>query len=214
MKKIISLLSVMTLLMVSLFALTGCEGNGGDSGKDAKKANTIETSEVFGKGKITVLVPKKEDETPKYAFSKEKPEDCKFKGSFYLETEKAVLVFTTSGLAYNTSKDYKEKFGDVKATFDGYLQWMDDPSSTIPKNNTEKLEINGRKAVKRESKEGSSGNYKYYGFNYMIAVDDIYPGSYMGMGVYYKGNEEHKSADAIDSETQAIIDSLVVTLNN
>ena len=91
---------------------------------------------------------------------------------------------------------------------------MNDPSSTIPKNGTEVLEVNGRKAVKRESKEGSSGNYKYYGYYYMIEADDVMPGSYVELGVFYKGDEEHKSADPIDEETQAIINSYSLKLNS
>lgn len=215
MKKVLSVVAILAILSASLFAFTGCgdKKNGGDS-KKAEDPNKVQISYVNGKGTFKVSVPKKDDGSPKYEFTEKKPEASKFRGTFYIETDKAVITFATSGLAYNTSKDYKAKYGETKATFDGYLEFMDDPSSTIPKNNTEKLEINGRKAVKRESREGSSGNYKYYGFNYMIAGDDIYPGSYISLGVYYKGEEVHTSADAIDEETQAIINSLVVSLNS
>lgn len=209
MKKTLSILAILAILCASMFALTGC----GSDNKE-KKANTTDISYINGKGKITIAVPKKEDGTPKYEFTTEKPEKSKFRGTFYLETDNAVLVFSTSGLVYNTAKDYKEKFGDVKATFDGYLEWMDNPDSTIPKNNTEKLEINGRKAVKRPSREGSSGNYKYYGYSYMIAVDDVYPGSYLELKVGYKTDEEYTEAKPLNEETQSIIDSLVISQNN
>ena len=91
---------------------------------------------------------------------------------------------------------------------------MNDPSSTIPKENTDVIEINGKKAVRRQSKQGSSGNYKYFGYYYMIEADDVTPGSYVELGVFYKGEEEHKEATPIDEETQAIIGSYTYTLNN
>ena len=50
-------------------------------------------------------------------------------------------------------KDYEAKYGKVKASFQGYLDYMNDPSSTIPKENTDVIEINGKKAVRRQSKK-------------------------------------------------------------
>ena len=213
MKKLLSLISIIAILASSTFILSGC----GDKKKeDAKNANTTEISTEFFKGTLTMSVPKKDDGSAKYEFTKDKPEGTNkyANANLYLETDKAIITIASKGLAYNTGKDYKAKYGDVKATFQGYLDFMNDPSSTIPKNGTEVLEVNGRKAVKRESKEGSSGNYKYYGYYYMIEADDVMPGSYVELGVFYKGDEEHKSADPIDEETQAIINSYSLKLNS
>ena len=200
MKRILSIVLIVAMLATSLYVLTGC---GEDNGNGKKSNNTVETSYVNGKGKFTVSVPKNEDGTPKYEFTKEKPESIKYSGTFYLETDNAVIAFATSGLAYNTSKDYKEKYGEEK-----------DPDSTINEKEMTFLEVNGRKAVRRDSKQGSSGNYIYFGYLYMVECDDIYPGSYINMNVYHKTDEELKSQKEIDSETQEIIDSLVVELNS
>jgi len=217
MKKIISLISIIAILATSIFIFSGCgnkeENKGGK--EESKETNKVEISTEFFKGTLKLSVPKNEDGTPKYEFTKEKPATAtKFaNGTYYLETDKAVITFASKGLVYNTSKDYKAKYGEVKATFQGYLDFMNDPSSTIPKDNTEVLEINGRKAVKRPSRQGSSGDYKYFGYYYMVEADEVVPGSYVEIGVFYKGEEEHKSADPIDDETQAILNSYSLKLN-
>ena len=218
MKKALSISLVIILLVAGLFVLTGCgeNGNGGNSENGSSKpANSVEISKVFGKGKFTLYVPKKEDGTPKYEFTKEKPEGSKKTATFYLETEKSVFAFSTSGLAYNTSKDYKAKYGDTKATFDGYLEFMDDESiSSRPRlSGIERFEINGRKALRYYNRTGGSGEYVYYGYNYFVACDDIYPGSKIDMVVYYKTDEKYLEAQEFDQETLDIINSLKVSLN-
>lgn len=208
MKKILSLILVVAILIVSMFALAGCGSKDGNT----NKVNTIEISTEFFKGTLKMSVPKKDDGSPKYEFTKERPADLKkyANGTIYLETEKAIITIASKGFSYQTGKEYKEKYGEVKGSFQGYLDFMNDPSSTIPKNGTEVVEINGKKAVKRESKQGSSNDYKYFGYYYMIEADDVMPGSYVELGVFYKGEAEHKSADPIDEETQAIVDSYVL----
>ena len=205
MKKL-SIALVFTLIAAGLVA-TGCE--------KGKKNNGVEISYTNGKGVFTVTVPKKEDGTPKYEFSKEKPEGFKKTGTFYLETENTVFTFATSGLVYNTSKDYKAKYGETKATFDGYLEFMDDTSiSSRPKlSGMERFEINGRKALRYYNRTGGSGVYEYYGYNYLVAVDDIYPGSEANIVVYYKTTEKITEAKEFDQETLDIINSLKITAN-
>ena len=101
-KKILSLILIMVLLIGGLFALTGCE--------NGKTNNTIEISRTLNKGKITLSVPKKDDGTPKYEFTEEKPENSKVnRGTFYLVTDNTILGFSTSGLSYNTSQKYEDK---------------------------------------------------------------------------------------------------------
>ena len=206
MKKAICLLLVVIMLVSGLVLLTGCDNNGGK-----KNANTVEVSYTNGKGVFTLSVPKNEDGTPKYQFTTEKPESTKMRATFYLVTDKACLAFGSSGLVYNTAVKYKEKYGDVKATFDGYLAWIDDADSGIKLNGLEKLEINGRKAVRYNMREGGSGDYKYFGYVYRIASDDIYPGSAVDFDLTLN-KEGEKEPITIDEETQAIIDSLKIEL--
>lgn len=203
-KKILSLILIMVLLIGGLFALTGCE--------NGKTNNTIEISRTLNKGKITLSVPKKDDGTPKYEFTEEKPENSKVnRGTFYLVTDNAVFSFKSSGLVYNTSVYYKQKYGDQKATFDGYLDWVDDKDSKINLSGMEKLEINGRKAIRYYDREGSSGNYKYYGYFYRVGADDVFLGSDFEMTVTYKSEESE--AKEFDEETLSIINSLKIELN-
>lgn len=210
MKKIISLFLVAVMLISGLFVLTGCE-KGGATGE---KKNVVQISNVMGKGTFTVSVPKKEDGTPKYQFTTEKPSGAR-SGTFYLETENSIITFASSGFAYQTATAYKEKYGtDTKATFDGYLEWMKEPKSTIKLSGVEEFEINGRKALRYYSRTGSSGDYKYSGYIYLIASDDIYPGSRIEMTVYYKGDEKPTEAKEFDAETLDIIKSLKVNLNS
>jgi hypothetical protein len=176
------------ILTAILLFLTGCSEEI-QLQTSGTKADTTEVSYEYGKAKYTVAVPKKEDGSAKYEFVKEKPDGVKYLSTFYLATDTADFSIGSAGLVYNTSKTYKEKYGETKATFQGYLDFMEDPISTIPKENMEILEINGRKAVKRQIKSGSSGNYKYYGYNYMVEVDDIMPGSYVEITVPYKNPE-------------------------
>ena len=159
-----------------------------------------------------VKYPKKEDGTPKYEFTEEKPEGSKAaRGTFYLETDNAIIGFSTSTFVYQTSVYYKQKFGDQKGTFDDYLSWVDDKDSKIHLSGMEKIEINGRKALRYYNREGSSGNYKFYGYSYAIGVDDIYSGSRLEMGVFYK--TEESEAKEFDEETLSIINSLKVEQN-
>lgn len=202
MKKILSLAAIMVIIIGSMFSLTGC-------GSKEKKDNITQVSYVEGKLKYTVSVPKKDDDSAKYEFTTAK------KGSFFIETENTVISFSTSELVYATSTYYKAKYGaDQKATFDGFINWVNDPESKIMYKDYTQLEVNGRKAFRLDLKEGSSGNYKYHGYSYMVAADDVLPGSYIQINVYFKGEEELTSQKELDSETQAIIDSLVVTTNN
>ena len=205
MKKILSTILVITLLASGLFILTGCENDGG------KSKNTTEISYVMGKGKITISVPKKEDGTPKYQFTTTQPEGSKQKGTFYLATDTAFFSFSSSGLVYNTSKYFKETYGEKEATFDGYLEFMQDPKSTIKLSGMEQFELNGRKALRYYNRVGGSGNYKYYGYFYFIGVDDIYPGSRAGMTVNYKTDEKPTESKEFDDETLEIIKSLKIT---
>lgn len=214
MKKLLSLAAIMILIIGSMFALTGC-GSKEEKKDEVKNANTTEVSYVSGKLKYTVSVPKKDDGSAKYEFTTEKPEVKNAKGSFFIETENAVIGFSTSGLVYTTSTYYKDKYGaDQKATFDGFMNWVNDPASKITAKDYTQVEVNGRKAYRLDLREGSSGNYKYKGYNYMVAADDVLPGSYIQINVNFKGDEELTSQKELDSETQDIINSLVVVANN
>lgn len=214
MKKLLSVMAIIAMLTGSLFAFSGCGNKDNEKNGNGAKADTTEVSYAYGKAKYTVAVPKKEDGSAKYEFAKEKPDGVKYLSTFYLATDTADFSIGSAGLVYNTSKTYKEKYGETKATFQGYLDFMEDPISTIPKENMKILEINGRKAVKRQIKSGSSGNYKYYGYNYMVEVDDIMPGSYVEIMVSYKNPDGESEAKPLDSEAQDILNSLKIEANN
>ena len=213
MKKVISIILVAILLVTGLFVLTGCDDNGGSNVK-TMPANSTEISYVNGKGVFKLWVPKKDDGTPKYEFTKEKPAEISSSATFYLVTDTAVFGFSTSGLAYNTGKEYKEKYGNTVATFDGYLAFLDDTTlqSRAKLAGDERFELNGRKAERHYNRAGGSGDYEYYGYFYLIGVDDIYPGSRVQMTVNYKTTERPKEAKEFDQETLDIINSLRIEL--
>lgn len=207
MKKILNVMAIIAVLTASLFALTGC-------GEKKGKADTTDITYALNKAKYTVSVPKKEDGSPKYEFTTEKPENAKVTGAFYLVTDKAVITFTSSRMVYQTGVAYKAKYGEKEGTFDGYLEWIDDKDSSIKLGGMEKLEINGRKAIKYQNREGSSGSYKYYGFQYRVAADDVTPGNCVDIAVRYGKTEGESKPTPIDEETQAIIDSFKISANN
>ena len=204
MKKIISL---SLILLLGLIILTGCD--------NAKKNKGVEISYTHGKGTITVTVPKDKEGNPKYQFTTEKPTGISVTKTFYLVTDSSMIGFSTSGMSYNTSIKYKEKYGDKKASFDGYLEFIEDKDlfnkSYLP--GLEQFEINGRKAIRYYNRAGASGSYKYYGYFYMIGVDDIYPGSKLDLVVNYKGEEKPTEIKEFDEETLEIIKSIKVIEN-
>ena len=210
MKRVSKILLVF-VLVISLFAITGCDKkNGGKAKKDVAKI-----SYTLGKGIITVEVPKDEEGNPKYEFTTEKPEGVSFTKSVYLVTDKNVIGFGTSGLSYHTSIKYKEKYGDVKASWKGYLEFIEDEDlfdkSYLP--GLEQFKINGRSALRYYNRVGGSGKYKYYGYFYFIGVDDIYPGSKFDMVVNYKDEEKPTESKEFDKETLEIIKSIKITEN-
>ena len=204
MKKILSIVLMIAVIVGCVF-ITGCDKE--------KKDNTVAISYELGKGVFTVNVPKDKEGNPKYEFTKEKPKEISTSSTFYLVTDTAVFGFSTSGLSYNTSKAYKDKYGDKKATFDGYLEFIEDKDlfnkSYLP--GLEQFELNGRKALRYYNRVGGSGSYKYYGYFYFIGVDDIYTGSRAGMTVNYKTDDKPTEAQEFDEETLAIIKSLKIT---
>ena len=210
MKKFASLLCLMLVAVLVLFA--GCE-NKKEEEKKKKEDNTIEISYTLGKGIVTLKVPKKEDGTPKYEFTTEKPQGITVTKTFYLVTYNTMMGFATSGMTYHTSLKYKEKYGDVKATFDGYLDFIEDKDlfnkSYLP--GLEQFEINGRKGLRYYNRAGSPGSYDYYGYFYFLGVDDIYPGSKFDMVVNYKDEEKPKESKEFDKETLDIIKTLKIT---
>lgn len=205
MKKFLSLLLTVTILTGSVLVLSGCK-------KGEKNDNTVEISYNQGKGVFKVSVPKDAEGNPKYQFTTEKPKGISVSKTFYLVTDNAMIGFATSGMTYNTSSKYIEKYGKTTASFDGYLEFIEDKDlfnkSYLP--GLEQFEINGRKALRYYNRSGSSNNYDYYGYFYMIGVDDIYPGSKAELVVNYKDEEKPKEIKEFDEETLSIIKSLKI----
>ena len=216
MKKIFSLVLTFVLIAGCVFMVTGCnKKENGKSGKKEKKDDTVVISYTHGKGVFKLSVPKDEEGNAKYEFTTEKPKEISTSSTFYLVTDTAVFGFSTSGLSYNTSQKYKDKYGDVKATFAGYLEFIEDKDlfnkSYLP--GLEQFKLNGRDALRYYNRVGGSGDYDYYGYFYMIGVDDIYTGSRAGMTVNYKLEEKPKEAKEFDKETLSIIKSLKIEAN-
>jgi hypothetical protein len=203
-------IALVLVIVASLFIVTGCEKK-----EKEKKVETVKISYELGKGTFSLAVPKDEEGNPKYEFTKEKPSELSNPAAFYLVTDTAVFGFTTSGLSYNTSVKYKEKYGDTKASFEGYLEYIEDKDlfdkSYLP--GLEQFKINGRKALRYYNRVGGSGSYKYWGYFYMIGVDDIYPGSRAGMTVNYKTDDKPTETKEFDKETLEIIKSLKIEEN-
>lgn len=203
MKKIIKL-ALALLIASSVLFLTGCEKE--------KDDNTTQITYTHGKGIVKLNVPKDAEGNAKYTFTTTKPEGISTSSTFYLVTDTAMFGFSTSGLSYNTGKEYKAKYGETKATFDGYLEFMDDESlSSRPKlAGIERFELNGRKALRYYNRTGGGNNYEYYGYFYMVGADDIYPGSKFNMTVNYIVDERPKEVKEFDEETLSIIKSLKI----
>lgn len=206
MKKLFNI--ILVLVVVSVLFVTGCTSE--------KKDDRVAITYTHGKGIISVKVPKDSEGNPKYQFTKEKPEGMSVYKTFYLETDNAKIGFATSGMSYNTSAKYKEKYGDKKATFDGYLEFIEDKDlfnkSYLP--GLEQFTINGRKALRYYNRVGGSGSYKYYGYFYFIGVDDIYPGSKLDIVVNYKDTTNLPTeSKEFDEETLNIINSIEVVEN-
>ena len=214
MKKLFSLALVM---MLGLCVVTGCNNEKKEESKKetVKKDETVEISYAHGKGTIKVSVPKDKDGNPKYEFTTEKPEGLTVSKTFYLVTDKTIIGFATGGMSYNTSQAYKDKYGEEKASFDGYLEFIEDKElfnkSYLP--GLEQFKINGRKALRYYNRVGGSGDYKYYGYFYFVGVDDIYPGSKLEVVVNYKDEEKPTEAKEFDEETLDIIKSIKVVAN-
>ena len=206
MKKLFKI--TLALVIVSVLFVTGCTNE--------KKENGVKISYTHGKGIISVTVPKDKEGNPKYQFTTTKPEGMSVSKTFYLETDNAKIGFATSGMSYNTSAKYKEKYGDKKASFDGYLEFIEDTDlfnkSYLP--GLEQFKINERQALRYYNRSGSSNNYKYYGYFYFIGVDDIYSGSKLDVVVNYKDTDNLPTeSKEFDEETLAIINSIEVTEN-
>lgn len=204
MKKIFK--GLVLLIIVSVIFVTGCENK--------KESNSVVISYAHGNGIISVEVPKDKDGNQKYSFTTEKPEGISVTKTFYLVTDNAMIGFATSGMSYNTSAKYKEKYGDKKASFDGYLEFIEDKDlfnkSYLP--GLEQFEINGRKALRYYNRVGGSGSYKYYGYFYFVAADDIYPGSKLDVVVNYKDTKNLPTeSKEFDEETLSIINSIQIT---
>ena len=197
-------MTLAAVLLTSLLVLTGCTKEKEDKG--------VEITYNLGKGVIKLTVPKDAEGNAKYTFTTTKPEGLSVSKTVYLVTDTAMFGFATSGLSYNTGTEYKAKYGETKATFDGYLAFMDDETlSSRPRlSGIERFDLNGRKALRYYNRTGGSGQYEYYGYFYMVGVDDLYPGSKFDMVVNYKVEEKPTEVQEFDAETLDIIKSLKI----
>lgn len=197
------------VIFVGVLALTGCTGEG--EKKDKEKTTTIIYN--YGKYNVSFDVPQDEEGNAKYSFTTTKPEGFNRSGAFYLELDNSYIAIGSSSWVYQTSVYYKEKYGVKDPSFDDYLEWMKDAKSGIKLGGMENLEINGRKAIRYYAREGSSNNYKYYGYNYIFSLDDINPKSRLDVIVYYKDETPPTEAKEFDEQTLKILKTLKVEEN-
>ena len=214
MKKLI--IAILALSLLFTFAACGGGDNGGGDnggGAAAKEVTEISHSIVWDKGTITMKVEKNEDDTPKYDFSEDAPEniiDSDY--SFFLDTDIAEFGFTAERWVYNTATDYKAKYGEVPASFDGYLDWLENDAPSYTADDAEVLNVGDRGAVRFPCINGSPSDYEFYGYRYMIAADDIAEGNYVEVLVVYPdGASEKNDTPELDAEVLEMIESIVLT---
>ena len=163
---------------------------------------------------IKFNVPANEDGTAKYIFTTNKPDNANITGSVYLVTDNNTIILSTENWTYHTSLKYKEKNGTKEPSYKDYIEWMNDEDSTIKLTGLENIKINNREAIRYYNREGSSNNYKYYGYNYIISLDDINKKQRLNMTVNYNDEELPTEIKELNKETLSIINSLNITENN
>ena len=202
-------LFIILLVFIGVMFLTGCETK-----EKEKKEETTKILYTLSNTTIELSVPINEDGEEKYSFTKEKPEYATNSGAIYLVTDKSIFTFSEEGWTYQTSQKYKEKNGTKEGSYDEYRKWIEDKDSTIKLSGMEDIEINGRKAIRYYNQSGSSSNYKYHGYFYILSLDDIYNKSRLNMTVNYNKEEAPSKIEEFDKETLNIINSLKVKSNN
>ena len=196
MKKIKYLLLVFVLAVL----VTGCTGG---SKEDSKKA---EVEGTIGQFSFTLKVP-----NTKYELTTTKPEYAKKTGSYYLVTDKTTFVFSTTTWTYQTSYYYKEEYGTKDPSFEDYLKWKDNSKSGIRLAGDEKLKLNDRSAMRYQLREGGSGDYDYYGYMYLVSLDDINPKMRFDVAIYYNEKELPKESVELDKVTLDVLNTLTIT---
>ena len=194
------------VIFAGVLVLTGCTSGG----KEQEKLAQITYN--YGKYNISLTVPQDEEGNPKYNFTTKQPFGFSRSGAFYLELENSNLAFGTSSWVYQTSVYYKEKYGVQDPSFEDYMKWLKDEKSGIRLGGMEEVSINGRKGIRYYAREGSTGDYKYYGYNYLFSLDDITPKSRLDVIVYYKEGTVTESKE-FDTDTLKILNTLKVEEN-
>ena len=197
------------VLLAFIVLSTGCT----KEKKEEKGKTATITSSSLSYFKLNLNVPLNDEGEAKYEFTSNKPTGFTRSGTVYLETDNAIFAFGTSSWVYQTATKYKEKNGTKDPSYADYMEWMKDPDSTIKLSGMETMSINGRDALRYYAREGGSGDYNYYGYNYQVSLEDITPKSRLEMIVYYKDEELPKEAKEFDEETLKIINSLKLEAN-
>ena len=213
MKKTISVLLVIALILAGLFVLTGCDNGNGSKRKTTEISYSAPSIYSI---KLNVPVEKNDsgEEVPKYKFVEEMPEAVKnilSSEGTYIVGDKIVVQIETSSYVYQTSTAYKEKYGDVTPSFEGFKEFIFAEGSTSTLKKGELTKLGDREAIKAETRYGA-GSGDLYGYSYTVNIEDIYPRGYMTIRVVTAdGNSESTAAVFADAEVQAIIDSIIIT---
>ena len=199
-----NIFKIVSIIIVTLL-ITGCTKN-----------KTTEISYDLGKATISIKIPNDNEGNPKYAFTVDKPSNIVLSDTVYLETKTASFGFEINEYTYNQSAKYKEKYKDKDASFEGYLEYIDNPGlfniNYLP--GFRKTKVNGVDAITYYNRTGYTDNYTYNGYYYILSLDNISKESKLDIVVNYKSDEPLNEPKELDEETLSILNSLKITPNN
>jgi hypothetical protein len=212
MKKTLLTLGLVLTLVFTMFALTGCEMGGGEKEPEGRPTKEISYEGGLYVLKVTVPCEKNEndEEVPVYEFEKEIPEAATagIGTGEGLVGDKIVMTYETESYVYHTATSFKEAHGDVTPSFEGFKEYVDSDEYTGTIDSYEMVKFGDRDAMRYEQRVGS-GKGDFYGYCYMVNIDDLYPKGRLNLVIVAAdGNPENAEAVFADPEVKAIIDSI------
>lgn len=194
-KKIITIGALVLIFALGLLGLTGC---GNNEPKIEKETLTKEESKYI----VSVDVPKEKG----YKFV-EKVENRKeyapYRSDYILVGDKVEIYFEHSSFVYQTHINFKKEHPDMDKDNPNFNDYV-----AVSRGGKEKIDFNGREAVKEEYKYGP-GSGKLKGCYYFVNVEDIYG----VLELIVLPTEENGDINALmeDPEVKVILNSIKVT---
>ena len=215
MKRIILTVGLIVVLIASLFVLTGCGVKDGEGGgeKDSAKTQEIVYNASLYTIKMDSPVTKNDagEEVPVYSFTDERPEavqDLLGGENVYFTGGKVTGSLSTTSFTYHTGTAYKEEFGEVTPSFQGFYDFIKSDIYTGTIKNYEEVKIGDRTALKWEFRVGS-GNGDLYGYRYIVDIGNLYERGYLNLDVVVAdGSSENAEAVFADSEVTNLLSSI------